>query len=132
MLLSSLIFAETCKLTSKHLLLAVPIKLGQITRIVIQISAVCLLLPPLCTMLGTIIHGIETKIENYQVLIQLRSLFRPQANQERSTENPRFNDSVCYQRFCCKIEYAVIKKLDMDPSKARITWDCQCKKKYLR
>ena len=22
----------------------------------------------------------------------------------------------CYQRFCCKIEFAVIKKLDMDPS----------------
>ena len=30
------------------------------------------------------------------------------------------NDSVCYQRFCCKIEFAVIKKLDMDPCKARI------------
>ena len=30
----------------------------------------------------------------------------------------RYNDSVCYQRFCCKIEFAVIKKLDMDPSKA--------------
>ena len=35
-----------------------------------------------------------------------------------STEDPRYNDSVCYQRFCCKIEFAVIKKLDMDPSKA--------------
>ena len=67
-------------------------------------------------MLGTIIHGIEIKIENYQVLIHLKPLFRPQANQERSTENPRYNDSVCYQRFCCKIEFAVIKKLDMDPS----------------
>ena len=29
--------------------------------------------------------------------------------------------TVCYQRFCCKIEFAVIKKLDMDPSKASIT-----------
>ena len=28
---------------------------------------------------------------------------------------------VCYQRFRCKIEFAVIKKLDMDPSKASIT-----------
>ena len=27
----------------------------------------------------------------------------------------------CYQRFCCKIKFAVIKKLDMEPSKARIT-----------
>ena len=33
-------------------------------------------------------------------------------------EDPRYNDSVCYQRFCCQIEFAVIKKLDMDPSKA--------------
>ena len=36
------------------------------------------------------------------------------------TESPRYNDSVCYQRFCCKIEFAIIKRLDMDPSKARI------------
>ena len=28
------------------------------------------------------------------------------------TEDPRYNDIVCYQRFCCKIEFAVIKKLD--------------------
>ena len=28
------------------------------------------------------------------------------------TEDPRYNDSVCYQRFCCKIEFAVITKLD--------------------
>ena len=34
------------------------------------------------------------------------------------TEDPRYNDNVCYERFCCKIEFAVIKKLDMDPSKA--------------
>ena len=26
--------------------------------------------------------------------------------------------SVCYQRFCCQIKFAVIKKLDMGPSKA--------------
>ena len=37
------------------------------------------------------------------------------------TEGPRYNDSVCYQRFCCKIEFAVIKKLNMDPSKASET-----------
>ena len=30
----------------------------------------------------------------------------------RYTEDPRYNDSVYYQRFCCKIEFAVIKKLD--------------------
>ena len=28
------------------------------------------------------------------------------------TGDPRYNDSVCYQRFCCKIEFAIIKKLD--------------------
>ena len=38
-----------------------------------------------------------------------------------NTEDPRYNDSVCYQRFCCKIEFAVIKELDIDPSKAWIT-----------
>ena len=37
-----------------------------------------------------------------------------------NTEDPRYNDSVRYQRFCCKIEFAVIKKLDMDLSKAWI------------
>ena len=36
------------------------------------------------------------------------------------TEDLHYNNSVCYQRFCCKIEFAVIKKLHMDPSKARI------------
>ena len=30
-----------------------------------------------------------------------------------STEDPHYNDSIYYQRFCCKIEFAVIKKLDM-------------------
>ena len=34
------------------------------------------------------------------------------------TEAPCFNDSVCYQRFCCEIEFAVRMKLDIDPSKA--------------
>ena len=34
------------------------------------------------------------------------------------TEDPPYNDNVCSQRFCCKIEFAVIKKLDRDPSKA--------------
>ena len=38
-----------------------------------------------------------------------------------NTEDPRYNDSVCYQRFWCKIEFAIIKKLDMDLSKAWIT-----------
>ena len=28
------------------------------------------------------------------------------------TEDLRYNDSVCYQRFSCKIEFAIIKKLD--------------------
>ena len=28
------------------------------------------------------------------------------------TEDPRYNNSVCYQRFCCKIEFSVIKKRD--------------------
>ena len=37
---------------------------------------------------------------------------------EWSTVDPRYNDTVCYQRFGCKIEFAVIKKLNMDPSEA--------------
>ena len=37
---------------------------------------------------------------------------------ESYTEDHRYNDSVCYQRFCCKIEFAVIKKFYMDLSKA--------------
>ena len=36
------------------------------------------------------------------------------------TEEPRYNDSVCYQRFCCEIEFAVIKKLDIDLYKASV------------
>ena len=27
------------------------------------------------------------------------------------TNDTRYNDTVCYQRFCCKIEFAVIKNL---------------------
>ena len=38
---------------------------------------------------------------------------------ERYTEDPNYNDSVCCQRFCCKIEFAVIKKLDRNPSKIK-------------
>ena len=38
-----------------------------------------------------------------------------------TTKDPRYNDSFCYQKFCCKIEFAVINKLDMNPSKARMT-----------
>ena len=38
-----------------------------------------------------------------------------------ATNDPCYDDSVCYQRFCCKIEFAVIKKLNMDPSKAGMT-----------
>ena len=34
------------------------------------------------------------------------------------TEDPSYNDSVCYQRLCCKIEFAILKKLDKGPSKA--------------
>ena len=39
-------------------------------------------------------------------------------NKDIDTEDPHYNDSVCYQRFCCKFEFAVIRKLDMDPSRA--------------
>ena len=35
-----------------------------------------------------------------------------------SSKDPRYSDSVCYQMFCCKIEFPVIKKLDMDLSTA--------------
>ena len=44
-------------------------------------------------------------------------------NLQHTTEDPHYNDSVRYQRFCCKIELAVIKKPNtcMDPSKALIT-----------
>ena len=35
-----------------------------------------------------------------------------------NTEDPRYNDTVCYQRFYCLIEFAVIKKLVVNPSKA--------------
>ena len=31
---------------------------------------------------------------------------------KNGTEDPRYNDSVCYERFCYKIEFAVVKKLD--------------------
>ena len=34
----------------------------------------------------------------------------------KGTEDRCYNDAVCYQRFCCQNEFAVIKKLDMDPS----------------
>ena len=34
------------------------------------------------------------------------------------TVDSRYNDSICYKRFCCLIKFAVIKKLDVDPSKA--------------
>ena len=48
--------------------------------------------------------------DNYDLTISVKK--------NRSTEDPRYSDSVCYQRLCCKIEFAVIKKLDLDPSKA--------------
>ena len=35
-----------------------------------------------------------------------------------STEDPRYNDTLCYQGFCCTIESAVIKKIAIDPFKA--------------
>ena len=43
----------------------------------------------------------------------------PQMKTEVSTKDLRYNNTVCYQRFCCQIEFAEhIKKLDVDPSKA--------------
>ena len=30
----------------------------------------------------------------------------------RFSEDPRYDDSICYQRCCCIIEFAVLKKLD--------------------
>ena len=39
----------------------------------------------------------------------------------RITEDSRYNGSVCYQRFCCKIEFAVIKKLDRTHVNASVT-----------
>ena len=33
------------------------------------------------------------------------------------TGDPCYNDNVCYQRFCCKIEFSFIKKLNRYPSK---------------
>ena len=33
-------------------------------------------------------------------------------NHVLGTEDPRYNDTVYYQRLCCQIEFAVIKKLD--------------------
>ena len=42
------------------------------------------------------------------------------SNPPPCTEDPRYNDSVCYGKFFCKIEFAVIKKLNSDPSKALI------------
>ena len=38
-------------------------------------------------------------------------------DEDDDTEVPHYNDIVCYQRFCCKIEFAVINKLNMDLSK---------------
>ena len=35
-----------------------------------------------------------------------------------SIEDPCCNDSVCYQRLCCKIKFGVLEKLDMDLFKA--------------
>ena len=32
------------------------------------------------------------------------------------TEDPHYNDIVCYQIICCSTEFAVLKKLDVDPS----------------
>ena len=43
--------------------------------------------------------------------IYMKTSFQNKA--EFYTKDPRYNDSVCYQRFCCKIEFAVIKKLDI-------------------
>ena len=55
------------------------------------------------------------------MVVSPREMIRVVLLRRNITENPCYNDSVCYQRFCCKNEFAVIKKLDMDPSKAPIT-----------
>ena len=47
-------------------------------------------------------------------VVFIASMYGPKSIVE-NTADPRYNDSVCYQRFYCKIEVAVIKKLDMDP-----------------
>ena len=76
-----------------------------------------------------LVHKIEIVISQNQIsditksylllYASLQALKRVKHTEySRNTEDPRNNDSVCYQRFCCKIEFAVIKKLDMDPSKA--------------
>ena len=36
-------------------------------------------------------------------------------------EDPRYNDNVCYQRYCCKIKFAVLKKLDRTYLKHQLT-----------
>ena len=43
---------------------------------------------------------------------QLLNFIRLLISKVQCTEDPRDNDSVCYQRFCCKIEFSVMKKLD--------------------
>ena len=45
---------------------------------------------------------------------------KKQAN-KNYTEDPRYNHNVCYQEFWCKIEFAVITKLDRDLSKTART-----------
>ena len=49
-----------------------------------------------------------------KIFCKINDLVKPKSY----TEVPRYRNSVCYKRFYCKIEFAVIKKLAMDPSKA--------------
>ena len=62
----------------------------------------------------------DLQLAQYMV-VQVEALSVMAVKEKKNTEYPRYNDSVCYWRFCCKIEFAVIKKRDMDPSKAWIT-----------
>ena len=52
---------------------------------------------------------------SYKMDLDFFGLFR---KGKTYTEDPHYNDTVCYLRFCCEVEFAVIKKLDMGPSKA--------------
>ena len=52
----------------------------------------------------------KSKKRNFEQTAKKHGLHR--ACHSPYTENPCYNDSVCYQRFCCKIEFAVMKKLE--------------------
>ena len=62
-------------------------------------------------------HSGERRYENWNTHTHTLSTKQFLIN---STEGPCYNNTVCYQRFCCFIEIAVIKKLDMNLAKAWI------------